>query len=147
MEENVESNKVSHILSEARESCQRSGGANAVSCLLGYSSLSLALCLLFVKAPSRLLNSRKESRSRGLFLGCKTWASRKIVQALEVPWRLEGADGRLEHCGVVWGLGCEFYLFLQYINRINLLSSFRILGNRWVVSVCTDRMYTNWVAV
>lgn len=101
MEENVESNKVSHILSEARESCQRSGGANAVSCLLGYSSLSLALCLLFVKAPSRLLNLCKESRSRGLLLGSKTWASWKIVQALEVPWRLEGADGQLEHCGVV----------------------------------------------
>lgn len=54
MEENVESNKVSHILSEARESCQRNGGANAASCLLGYSSLSLALHLLFVKDPSRL---------------------------------------------------------------------------------------------
>lgn len=63
MEENVESNKVSHILSEARESCQRNGGANAVSCLLGYSSLSLALCLLFVKAPSRLLDSSEESAS------------------------------------------------------------------------------------
>lgn len=22
------------------------------------------------------------------------------MQAREVPWRLEGADGRLEHCGV-----------------------------------------------
>lgn len=48
MEENVESNKVSHILSEARESCQRSGGANAVSCLLGYSSLSLLGIMLAV---------------------------------------------------------------------------------------------------
>lgn len=62
MEENVESNKVSHILSKARESCQRNGGANAARCLLGYSSPSLALCLLFVKAPSRLL-SCKESMS------------------------------------------------------------------------------------
>jgi len=63
MKENVESNKVSHTLSEARESCQRNGGANAVSCLLGYSSLSLALCVLFVKAPFRLLDSSKENGS------------------------------------------------------------------------------------
>lgn len=67
MEENVESNKVSHILCEAREFCQRNGGANAVSCLLGYSSLSLALCLLFVKAPSRLPDSSKESGSLEAF--------------------------------------------------------------------------------
>lgn len=65
MEENVESNKVSHILCEARESCQRNRGANAVSCLLGYSSLSLALRLVFMKAPSRLLDSSRESRSLG----------------------------------------------------------------------------------
>lgn len=67
MEENVESNKVSHVLCEAREFCQRNGGANAASCLLGYSSLSLALCLLFVKAPSRLLDSSKESESLEAF--------------------------------------------------------------------------------
>lgn len=101
MEENVESNKVSHILSEARESCQRNGGANAVSCLLGYSSLSLALCLLFVKALSRLLNSCKESGKRSLLLACKTWASWKIPQILEVLRWLEGVDGQLQHCGVV----------------------------------------------
>lgn len=101
MKENVESNKVSHILSEARESCQRNGGANAVSCLLGYSSLSLALCLLFGKAPSRLLDSSKESGSQGLSLECKIWASWKIAQTLEMPQRLEGADGRLRCCGVV----------------------------------------------
>lgn len=112
MEENVESNKVSHILCEARESCQRNRRANPVSCLLGYSSPSLALSLVFMKAPSRMPDSSRERRSLGLQLEFKARVRQKIVQSLEALQRMKQAKTLCRSCTPLVGIFSSFHSIL-----------------------------------